>query len=143
MNGQIEKIRQRYGQFSRGDVRGATRDWAEDIIWEGGNSAGLPMGGTHHGKAAALGVLVRDVAIWDEFTMSPDEYFEAGYTVVVLGHSAIKKDGQSATTAFVPIWRWRGDQINHFQLITDTLQLAQMLGLAADEKGTADAIDNP
>jgi len=143
MTGHIEQIRHRYDQFSRGDIQGATQDWAGDFVWAGGNSAGLPMGGTHHGKAAALGVLVRDVAIWDEFTMSPDEYFEAGDTVVVLGHSAIKKDGQSATTAFVPIWRWRGDQINHFQLITDTLQLAQMLGLAADEKGTADAIDNP
>ena len=74
--------------------------------------------------------------------MSLDEYFEAGDTVAVLGHSAIKKDGQSATTAFVHIWRWSGDQISHFQLVTDTLQLAQMLGLATDEKGKADAIDN-
>ena len=142
MTGHIEQIRQRYDQFSRGDIRGATQDWADDIVWEGGNSADLPMGGTHHGKAAALGVLASDVAVWDEFTMSPDEYFEAGDTVVVLGHSAIKKDGQSATTAFVHIWRWSGDQISHFQLVTDTLQLAQMLGLATDEKGKADAIDN-
>lgn len=63
--------------------------------------------------------------------MSPDEYFEDDDTVVVLGHSAIKKDGQSATTAFVHVWRWRGDQISRFQLVTDTLQLAQMLALAA------------
>ena len=142
MTGHIEQIRQRYDQFSRGDIRGATQDWADDIVWEGGNSADLPMGGTHYGKAAALGVLASDVAVWDEFTMSPDEYFEDGDTVVVLGHSAIKKDGQSATTAFVHIWRWHGDQISHFQLVTDTLQLAQMLGLATDEKGKADAIDN-
>jgi len=142
MTGHIEQIRHRYDQFSRGDIRGATQDWADDIVWEGGNSADLPMGGTHYGKAAALGVLASDVAVWDEFTMSPDEYFEAGDTVVVLGHSAIKKDGQSATTAFVHIWRWHGDQISHFQLVTDTLQLAQMLGLATDEKGKADAIDN-
>ena len=142
MTGHIEQIRQRYDQFSRGDIRGATQDWADDIVWEGGNSADLPMGGAHYGKAAALGVLASDVAVWDEFTMSPDEYFEAGDTVVVLGHSAIKKDGQSATTAFVHIWRWSGDQISHFQLVTDTLQLAQMLGLATDEKGKADAIDN-
>ena len=142
MTGHIEQIRQRYDQFSRGDIRGATQDWADDIVWEGGNSADLPMGGTHYGKAAALGVLASDVAVWDEFTMSPDEYFEDGDTVVVLGHSAIKKDGQSATTAFVHIWRWSGDQISHFQLVTDTLQLAQMLGLATDEKGKADAIDN-
>ncbi len=44
----------------------------------------------------------------------------------------IKNDGQSATTAFVHIWRWRGDQISHFQLVTDTLQLAQLLGPSHD-----------
>ena len=139
MTGHIEQIRQRYDQFSRGDLQGATQDWAGDFVWQGGNSAELPMGGTHCGKPAALQVLARDVAVWDEFTMSPDEYFEDGDTVVVLGHSAIKKDGRSATTAFVHIWRWRGDQISHFQLVTDTLQLAQLLGLAEDKKGTAHA----
>ena len=85
MTGHIEQIRQRYDQFSRGDIRGATQDWADDIVWEGGNSAELPMGGTRHGKG----------------------------------------------------WRWRGDGISRFQLVTDTLQLAQLLGLAAHAKGTA------
>ena len=139
MTGHIEQIRQGYDQFSRGDIRGATQDWADDIVWQGGNSAELPMGGTHHGKPAALGALAHDVAVWDEFTMSADEYFEAGDTVVVLGHSVIKKDAQSATTAFVHIWRWRGGRISRFQLVTDTLQLAQLLGLPADRKGTGNA----
>jgi ketosteroid isomerase-like protein len=111
MTGHIEQIRHRCDQFSRGDIRGAAQDWADDFVWEGGNSAELPMGGTHYGKATALGVLAHDVAIWDEFTMS----------------------------AFVHVWRWRGDQIIHFQHVTDTLQLAQMLGLAADKEGTAHA----
>jgi ketosteroid isomerase-like protein len=128
MTGHIEQIRHRYEQFSRGDIQWPTQDWAGDFVWEGGNSAGLPMGGTHHGKAAALGVLARNVAIWDEFTMSAEEYFEAGDTVVVLGHSVIKKGGRSATTAFVHIWRWRGDQISRFQLVTDTLRLASCSG---------------
>lgn len=132
MTGHIEQIRNRYAQFSRGDIQGATQDWTEDFVWQGGNSAELPMGGTHYGKHAALKVLAHDVAVWDEFTMSPDEYFEHGDTVVVLGHSAIKNNGQSATTAFVHIWRWSGDQISHFQLVTDTLQLAQLLGLSDD-----------
>jgi ketosteroid isomerase-like protein len=87
MTGHIEQIRHRYDQFSRGDIQGATQDWAGDFVWQG--------------------------------------------------------DGRPATTAFVHIWRWRGEQISRFQLVIGTLQLAQMLGLAADRKGTADAIDNP
>ena len=46
MTGHIEQIRHRYDQFSRGDIWGATEDWADDLVWEGGNSAKLPMGGT-------------------------------------------------------------------------------------------------
>ncbi len=144
MTGHIEQIRQRYDQFSRGDIPGATQDWADDFVWEGVDAAELPMGGTRYGKAAALGALAHDVAVWDEFTMSAEEYFEDGDAVVVLGHSALRKDDQSATTTFVHIWRWRGDQISHFQLVTDTLQLAQTLGLAAsgtDKKGAAHASD--
>ena len=46
MTGHIEQIRHRCDQFSRGDIRGAAQDWADDFVWEGGNSAELPMGGT-------------------------------------------------------------------------------------------------
>jgi len=115
MTTRIEQLRQRNDQFRRGDIRGATQDWAEDFVWQGGQSAELPMGGQHLGKGAALAALARDIGVWDEFTMSADGYFEADDTVMVLVH----------------IWRWRGDQISHFQLVTDTLQLAQLLGLVA------------
>lgn len=133
MTTRIERLRHRYDQFSRGDIQGATQDWADDFVWQGGNSAELPMGGRHSGKGAALQALARDVFVWDEFTMSADEYFESGDTVMVLGHSAVRKGDKSATTTFVHIWRWRGDQISHFQLVTDTLQLAQILGLVPSE----------
>ena len=131
MTTRIEQLRQRYDQFRRGDIRGATQDWAEDFVWQGAQSAELPMGGQHCGKGAALQALARDIGVWDEFTMSAGEYFEAHNTVLVLGHSVARKGDRSVTTTFVHIWRWRGDQISHFQLLTDTLQLAELLGLAA------------
>ena len=52
MTTRIEQLRQRYDQFSRGDIRGATQDWADDFVWQGGHSAELPMGGKHSGKGA-------------------------------------------------------------------------------------------
>jgi len=88
------------------------------------------MGGEHAGRTAALGALQRAAGAWDEFRFSPDEFFENGETVVVLGHSDLRKGAISATTPVVHIWRWEGGQITRFQFVTDTLQLARLLGLA-------------
>jgi ketosteroid isomerase-like protein len=123
-------MRQRYDEFNQGDIQGATQDWADDFVWDGPGSAELPGGGQHTGKDQALEVLQQAVGAWDEFKLSVDEFFEDGDTVVVLGHTEQSKGGKSAKTPVVHIWRWQGDQIKRFQILTDTLQAAQLLGIA-------------
>jgi uncharacterized protein len=130
MTGHIDQIRRGYAALDRGDIRQATRDWADGFVWQGPSSAELPMGGEYAGRAAGLEVLQRAAGAWDEFRFSADEFFEGGETVVVLGHSDLRKGNRSATTPVVHIWRWEGDQITRFQFLTDTLQLAQLLGIA-------------
>jgi ketosteroid isomerase-like protein len=129
MAGRIEQMRQRYEQFNQGDVQSATQDWADDFVWQGSNSTELPGGGEHRGKDQALQVLGQAVGAWDEFKLSADEFFEEGDTVVVLGHTDVSKGGNSAQTPVVHIWRWQGDQIKRLQVLTDTLQAAQLLGM--------------
>ena len=41
-----------------------------------------------------------------------------------------EKGDQSAKVPVVHIWRWEGDEIKRLQIITDTLQAAQLLGKA-------------
>jgi ketosteroid isomerase-like protein len=130
MAGRIEQMRQRYEQFNQGDVQAATQDWGDDVVWQGSNSTELPGGGEHRGKDQALQVLQQAVGAWDEFKLSADEFFEEGDTVVVLGHTEVSKGGNSAKTPVVHIWRWQGDQIERLQILTDTLQAAQLLGIA-------------
>ncbi len=130
MAGHIDLMRQRYDAFSQGDIQGATQDWADDIVWRGANSTELPGGGEHTGRDQALQVLQAAVGSWDEFRLSADEFFEDGDTVVVLGHTEVRKGESSAKTPVVHIWRWQGDQIKRFQILTDTLQVAQLLGVA-------------
>ena len=130
MPGHIDQMRQRYDEFNQGDVQSATQDWADDFVWQGSNSTELPGGGEHRGKEQALQVLQQAVGAWDEFTLSADEFFEQGDTVVVLGHTEVKKGDNSAQTPVVHIWRWEGDQVKRLQILTDTLQAAKLLGLA-------------
>ena len=130
MAGHIDVTRERYEAFNRGDIAGATEEWADDFVWQGSNSTELPGGGEHTGKDKALEVLQQAVGAWDEFKLSADEFFEDGDTVVVLGHTDVRKGDNSAQTPVVHIWRWQGDQVKRFQILTDTLQAAQLLGIA-------------
>ncbi len=130
MAGHVDLMRQRYEQFSQGDIESALQDWAEDVVWQGSNSTELPGGGEHHGKQEAVRVLQEVVGAWDEFKLTPDEFFEDGDTVVVLAHSDVKKGDNSAQVPVVHIWRWEGEEIKRLQVLTDTLQTAQLLGAA-------------
>src|SRR3954447_1696724 len=130
MADRIDQMRQRYDDFSQGDIESATQDWADDFVWQGSNSTELPGGGEHRGKQEALQVLQQAVGAWDEFSLSTDEFFEREDTVVVLGHSEVKKGNNSAQTPVVHVWRWEGDQVKRLQVLTDTLQAAQLLGKA-------------
>ena len=131
MAGKVDLIRERYQQFSQGDLENALSNWTDDFTWEGSNSEELPGGGKHEGKDEALQVLQQAVGAWDEFKLTADEFFENGDTVVVLGHTDVKKGDQSAQLPVVHIWRFRGDEeICRLQILTETLESARILGVA-------------
>ena len=130
MAGRIDDIRRRYEAFSRGDVEEAVARLSDDFVWQGPNASGLPGSGEHTGRDEALQLLQRVVGAWDQYSLSADEFFEDGDTVVVLGHTDVKKGDNSAELPVVHIWRWEGDEIKRLQVLTDTLQSAQLLGVA-------------
>ncbi len=130
MAGHIDQGREGYEAFNRGDMQAATEDWADDMVWQGSNSTDLPGGGEHRGKEAVLQVLQQAVGAWDEFKLSADEFFEDGDTVVVLGHTDVKKGDQSASLPVVHVWRYKGDQVKRLQILTDTHQSASLLGIS-------------
>jgi uncharacterized protein len=130
MAGRAEQMRQRYEEFNRGDLESALQDWADDFVWQGSNSTQLPGGGEHRGKDEAVKALQEAVGAWDEFKLSADEFLEEGDTVVVLAHAEVRKGDNSAKTPVVHIWRWQGEQVKRLQILTDTLQTAQLLGRA-------------
>jgi uncharacterized protein len=128
MGARADQIRQRYQEFSQGDLEAALQDWADDFVWQGSNSPDLPGGGEHTGKDQAIKALQEAVGAWDSFELTPDEFYEEGDTVVVLGHTNVTKGDQSAKTPVVHVWRWDGDQVKRLQILSDTYQAAQLLG---------------
>ncbi len=129
MAGKVDDLKQRYEAFSKGDLDTAFEPWADDFTWQGSNSTDLPGGGEHKGKDQAVNAVQEAVGAWDEFNLTADEFLEEGDTVVVLGHTDVKKGGESAQIPVVHIWRYDGDKITRLQILTDTHQTAQLLGV--------------
>jgi ketosteroid isomerase-like protein len=129
MADKTDTLKQGYEAFAQGDIQAAVENWTDDFTWQGPNSEELPGSGEHKGKEAALEVMQRAVGAWDEFRVTPDEFYEGGDTVVVLGHTDVKKGENSAQTPVVHIWRFQGDKACRLQILTDTLQGAKLLGV--------------
>ncbi len=131
MAGNTDALRERYRRFGEGDVEGALDLWTDDFVWEGPDAPDFPGAGRHEGKQAATEVLGKAVGTWDSFTLSPDEFFEQGDTVIMLGHSDVSKGDRSARLPVVHIWRFRGEgEICRLQILTDTLEGGRVLGIA-------------
>ena len=129
MAGRTDDLRERYAAFDRGDLQTALEQWADDFVWEGPNASEIPGSGRHEGKQQAIQVLQEAVGAWDEFKLTADEFLEEGDTAVVLAHTDVKKGDQSAEIPVVHIWRYEGDKIKRLQILTDTRQQAELLGI--------------
>ncbi len=130
MAGNTDALRERYERFSQGDIEGALDLWTDDFVWEGGDAPDYPGAGRHEGKQAAIDVLQEAVGAWDSFDLVPDEFFEQGDTVIVLGHTDVSKGDRSARLPVVHIWRLRDEgQICRLQILSDTLTGARVLGI--------------
>jgi hypothetical protein len=129
MAGRTDDLKSRYDAFAQGDLDTALEQWSDDFVWQGANSTDLPGGGEHKGKQEAIQVLQQAVGAWDEFNLVADEFFEDGDTVVVLGHTDVKKGESSAQIPVVHIWRYEGDDVKRLQILTDTHQVAGLLGV--------------
>ena len=129
MAGRIDDAKRRYDAFAQGDLESALDNWADDFVWQGSNSTELPGGGERSGKQEAMQALQEAVGAWDEFSVTPDEFLEEGDTLVVLAHTDVKKGGESAQIPVVHIWRYEGDEAKRLQILTDTHQSAQLLGI--------------
>jgi len=126
MSGNVDTAKDAYQKFSSGDVEGATENWSDDIVWDGGGQD-LPGGGEHKGKDEALQTLQKAVGSWDEFELHMDEFVDGGDTVVALGHTHVKKGGQDAQLPVVHILRFDGDQLKRLQILTDTHEANKVL----------------
>lgn len=124
----LDAVQRVYDAFANGDIPGVLGFLASDIEWT--EAEGFPYGGTYTGPNAVLeGVFMRLGTEWDGFAAVPDEFIDAGDTVVVLGKYSgkYKATGKSFQANFAHVWKAREGKAVKFLQYTDTLKVHEAL----------------
>jgi uncharacterized protein len=80
-------LKEGYEAFGRGDLDGATQNFAEDIRWENPEAPQVPNSGVTEGRDRVKQLFAALGDYWESFSITPDEFIEDGDTVIVLSHA--------------------------------------------------------
>jgi len=125
-----DTLKRGYEAFGRGDLDGATQDFADDIRWENPEAPQMPNNGVTEGRDAVKQLFGELPNYWESFNLVPDEFIESGETVVVLSHSESKgkQTGKEVKLPWVHVWRFRDGKASEVQALTDTALAGDALG---------------
>jgi hypothetical protein len=125
----VEVIRELYDSFGRGDVPAALGQMDQQIEWREAENFIYADRNPYVGPQAILeGVFMRLGSEWEGFTVTPEEWLDAGNHVVVLGTYTGKhrETGRDVRAQFAHVWGVRGGRVVRFQQYTDTKQFADV-----------------
>jgi ketosteroid isomerase-like protein len=123
----VQTIRGVYDAFGKGDVPTVLGHMDQSIEWNEAENFIYADRNPYVGPQAVLeGVLMRFGTEWEGFTVTPEEWLDAGDRIVVLGtYSGIHKStGKQVRAQFAHIWSVREGRVVRFQQYTDTKQFA-------------------
>jgi len=140
--GNVEIVKGGYQAFGRGDVPGVLGIFDPAIEWreaEGNpyKPDGEPWIG---GDAIVQNLFMRLATEWDGFTVTPNEFYDAGDTVAVECRytGVYKATGKSIEAQVCHVWKLSNDKVTSFQQYVDTGQLQDAMG-TRDAENMAEA----
>jgi len=99
-----------------------------DIVWEILDS--FPHGGIYAGIPAIFGQFLPKLqADFHDWRAQPDEFIDAGATIVALGHysGTLKTTGVHIVAPFCHIWTLKNGKIARLRQFADTAKFAQAM----------------
>lgn len=123
----VQVIRGIYEAFGRGDVPAVLEQMDQSIAWNEADNSIYADRNPYVGPQAVLeGVFTRLGSEWEGFTVTPEEWLDAGDRVVVLGtySGTYKATGREVRAQFAHVWGVREGRVKSFQQYTDTKQFA-------------------
>src|SRR5436190_1853828 len=129
---------------NQGDSDAVAEVFDDEVRWEGPNTQEVPGGGTTEGKEKVLEMLGGIAEDWEEFQATPDEFIDAGDTVIVLGHitGKYKDSGNEIKTPFVHVWRMSDAKGKRVQTLIDTHEVLEAMKGGGGGNGDDDVDNN-
>ena len=128
MASNLEIVKGVYEAFGKGDVAGVLGAMDEKIDWQEPDS--LPFEDQIGPQAVAENIFGPVLAQIENFSVAPDEIFEAGDVIVAVGRyqGAGVKTGVKLDSAFTHVWRLADGKVTGFRTYTDTKEWLDVLG---------------
>jgi len=128
----VDAVRAVYEAFARGDVPAVVAGMDPKIEWrEAEGNPYEPSGAAWVGSDAIVNNLfVKLASEWDGFAVHPQQFHDAGETVVVEGRysGTYKTTGADLDAQFCHVFKFENDKVTSFQQFTDTAQLQATMG---------------
>lgn len=111
-----------YAAFSSGDIeRLVTELMTPDIEWREPSQGDWPIPSASGAQNVAGQVFAKIPELWSEFSVTPEEWLDAGDTVVVLATMSGKSQAGGETSArFADVLRFKDGRMSAFENHTDT-----------------------
>jgi uncharacterized protein len=140
--GNVEIVAGGYQAFGRGDVPAVLGIFDPAIEWrEAEGNPYKPDGGPWiGGDAIVQNLFMRLATEWDGFTVTPNEFYDAGDTVTVECRytGAFKATGKRIDAQVCHVWKLSNGKVTSFQQYLDTGQLQEAMG-TRDAENMAEA----
>ena len=124
----LTSVQNVYHAFAKGDIPTVLGFLSSEVEWT--EAEGFPYGGTYRGPRAVLeGVFMRLGSEWNGFAAVPDEFIDAGDTVVALGKysGTSKATNKSFQANFAHVWKVSEGKAVRFVQYVDTLLVHRAL----------------
>lgn len=126
----VEIVRGMYDSFGRGDVPSVLGQMHSNIEWNEAENFIYADGNPYLGPQAVLeGVFMRLGTDWEGFSVTPEEWLDAGNRLVVMGiyQGTHKGTGKTVRAQFAHVWSLKEGRVVRFQQYTDTKQFADAI----------------
>jgi hypothetical protein len=119
-----------YAAIARGDGPAAISLMDPSIVWNEAESFPYADRNPYIGPGAvAEGVFFRLATEWNQFQALPDEFLDAGDTIVVRGRyrGTYIATSKALDSQFAHVWHLRNGKVKAFQQYTDTAQASRVV----------------
>jgi ketosteroid isomerase-like protein len=123
----VAAAKEAYKAFGQGDIAGAVAGMDENAEWV--TSDELPLGGTLHGREEIAQAWASIPDYFDEFSVEPDEFIDAGDVVIVHGmqHARAKDTGVAFDCPYLQLLRMRDGKTIRGEFFADSAKALHAL----------------